>query len=91
MPSASALKNAQTLSLKSQEHTFELGDRVAVLTQVDQQAIIPHMAEVEGKKFPYEVRPFAPDACIMPLAACSEVCPCCRGCHFCPASALLIS
>lgn len=39
-----------------QEHTFELGERAAVLHQVDQPAIIPHLAEVEGKKFPYEVR-----------------------------------
>ncbi len=39
-----------------QEHTFELGARAAVLSQMDQPAIIPHMAEYEGKRFPYEVK-----------------------------------
>lgn len=28
-----------------------------MLSQVSQPAIIPHMAEFEGKRFPYEVRP----------------------------------
>eukprot|EP00877_Chromochloris_zofingiensis_P003974 jgi/Chrzof1/13578/Cz08g03010.t1 len=37
------------------EHTFQLGERVTVLSQVDKPAIIPHMAEFEGKRFPYEV------------------------------------
>lgn len=39
-----------------QEATFSLGERAAVLEQLDKPAIIPHMAEFEGKKFPYEVR-----------------------------------
>jgi hypothetical protein len=39
-----------------QERAFELGERLAVLSQVNQPSIIPHMAEVEGKRFPYEVR-----------------------------------
>lgn len=30
-----------------------------MLRQVDEPAVIPHVAEVEGKKFPYEVRPRA--------------------------------
>lgn len=38
-----------------QEHMFELGERANVLRQVDEAAVIPHVAEVEGKKFPYEV------------------------------------
>jgi hypothetical protein len=49
-----------------QEHTFELGERAAVLYQLDQPAIVPHVAEVEGKKFPYEVggaRAVAPGGC----------------------------
>ncbi|KAG2482867.1 hypothetical protein HYH03_018212 [Edaphochlamys debaryana] len=37
------------------EATFSLGDRAAVLDQLDKPAIIPHMAEYEGRKFPYEV------------------------------------
>lgn len=38
-----------------QEHVFELGERGGVLEQLDKPAIIPHMADYEGKKFPYEV------------------------------------
>jgi hypothetical protein len=57
----SAMSGAMGLFGKAQgratsEHTFELGDRASVLFQVDQPAIIPHVAEVEGKRFPYEVR-----------------------------------
>ncbi|KAG2445494.1 hypothetical protein HXX76_000110 [Chlamydomonas incerta] len=37
------------------EATFSLGERAAVLDQLDKPAIIPHMAEYEGRKFPYEV------------------------------------
>uniref|UniRef100_A0A383VE33 Uncharacterized protein n=1 Tax=Tetradesmus obliquus TaxID=3088 RepID=A0A383VE33_TETOB len=37
------------------ERAFELGERLDVLSQVSQPAIIPHMAEFEGKRFPYEV------------------------------------
>lgn len=40
----------------AQEATFSLGDRISVLDQLDKPAIIPHMAEYEGRKFPYEVR-----------------------------------
>lgn len=54
--SCTALKNPLNRIPPPQEHTFELGERAAVLHQVDQPAIIPHLAEVEGKKFPYEVR-----------------------------------
>jgi hypothetical protein len=48
-----------TLSLLAclQERAFELGERLDVLSQVNQPSIIPHMAEFEGKRFPYEVRP----------------------------------
>mmetsp|Transcript_35681 Transcript_35681/g.90202 ORF Transcript_35681/g.90202 Transcript_35681/m.90202 type:complete len:761 (-) Transcript_35681:796-3078(-) len=37
------------------EAVFELGERGAVLDQLGREAIIPHMAEYEGKKFPYEI------------------------------------
>lgn len=38
------------------EHVFELGDRALVLQHFsDQAAIVPHVAESEGAKFPYEV------------------------------------
>jgi hypothetical protein len=37
-----------------QEHLFELGDRASILQEQD-KAIIPHIAEQEGKRFLYEV------------------------------------
>jgi len=33
-----------------------VGERLEVLSQVSQPSIIPHMAEVQGRHFPYEVR-----------------------------------
>lgn len=38
-----------------QERVFELGERVSVLSQVGQPALVPHMAEAAGQKLPYEV------------------------------------
>jgi hypothetical protein len=38
-----------------QERVFELGERVSVLSQVAQPALVPHMAEAAGQKLPYEV------------------------------------
>lgn len=38
-----------------QEQAFELGERGLVLQAVEQPPIIPHMAETEGRRFPYEV------------------------------------
>lgn len=43
------------LLLCLQEKVFELGDRLEVLSQLEKPAIIPHMADFEGKRFPYEV------------------------------------
>ncbi|GMH45399.1 hypothetical protein BSKO_13356 [Bryopsis sp. KO-2023] len=34
---------------------FDLGDRTSVLVNLEKQALVPHVAEYEGKKFPYEV------------------------------------
>jgi hypothetical protein len=44
------------LLLLLQERVFELGERVSVLSQVSQPALVPHMAEAAGQKLPYEVR-----------------------------------
>lgn len=52
---ATASRHDSLLCLHMQEHTFALGERVGVLAQVDQAAVIPHMAEMEGRRFPYEV------------------------------------
>lgn len=50
-----AMFSKQAKSNSQIEHVFELGDRSSILEQVDRPAMIPHMAEYEGKKFPYEV------------------------------------
>lgn len=45
-------------SASSKKHSMEafaLGDRAGILHHLDQAAIIPHIAETENKKFPYEV------------------------------------
>jgi vacuolar protein sorting-associated protein 52 len=34
---------------------FELGDRGAVLAGMDAAPLIPHIAEAEGRKLPYEL------------------------------------
>ncbi|CAM6121999.1 unnamed protein product [Calypogeia fissa] len=41
--------------LKNKSAVFSLGDRALVLKDVDEPAIIPHIAEGSGTKFPYEV------------------------------------
>src|SRR4051794_28801997 len=34
---------------------FALGERANILLHLDQNALIPHVMESEGRKFPYEV------------------------------------
>lgn len=34
---------------------FDLGERAQVLAELEKQALVPHVAEYEGKKVPYEV------------------------------------
>jgi hypothetical protein len=41
--------------LKNRAAVFALGDRALVLKEVDEAAIIPHIAEASGHKYPYEV------------------------------------
>lgn len=36
---------------------FALGERGALLHHLDQAALLPHVAESEGKRFPFEVWP----------------------------------
>jgi hypothetical protein len=38
-----------------QESAFELGERGAVLLHVEQAPVVPHMAEAENRKLPYEL------------------------------------
>ena len=40
---------------KKTAEVFAVGDRAAILHHLDQAAIIPHVAESENRKFPYEV------------------------------------
>lgn len=39
----------------AQESAFELGERGAVLLGAEQPPIVPHMAEAEGRRLPYEL------------------------------------
>ncbi|KAH9304263.1 hypothetical protein KI387_008667, partial [Taxus chinensis] len=41
--------------LKNRSAVFVLGDRVNILKDIDQPALIPHIAEASGAKYPYEV------------------------------------
>ncbi|KAH7436866.1 hypothetical protein KP509_05G039600 [Ceratopteris richardii] len=41
--------------LKKRSSVFSLGDRAKVLKDVDQPALIPHIVEASGTKYPYEV------------------------------------
>ena len=45
---------------KKTAEVFAIGDRAAILHHLDQAAIIPHVAESESRKFPYEVRSISP-------------------------------
>lgn len=40
---------------KKSPDVFAVGDRAAILHHLDQAAIIPHIAEGENRKYPYEV------------------------------------
>lgn len=39
---------------KKSTDVFAVGERGAILHHLDQAAIIPHVAETESRKFPYE-------------------------------------
>lgn len=41
--------------LKNRSAVFALGDRFNILKEIDQPALIPHIAEASGAKYPYEV------------------------------------
>ncbi len=45
-----------TASSQDRADVFALGDRAALLHHLDQAAIIPHVADSEGRKYPFEVR-----------------------------------
>eukprot|EP00898_Chlorokybus_atmophyticus_P000548 jgi/Chlat1/1494/Chrsp12S02039 len=42
-------------ALKNRTTVFSLGERAAILKDMDAAAVVPHMAEAAGQKFPYEV------------------------------------
>ncbi len=52
---ANLFARATTSAASSRGEAFSLGERAAILHHLDQAALIPHVAESEGKKFPYEV------------------------------------
>lgn len=41
--------------LKNRSAIFALGDRISVLKEIDEPSLIPHIAEANSKKYPYEV------------------------------------
>uniref|UniRef100_A0A0D9VVB5 Vacuolar protein sorting-associated protein 52 A n=1 Tax=Leersia perrieri TaxID=77586 RepID=A0A0D9VVB5_9ORYZ len=41
--------------LKSRSSVFALGERINILKEIDQPALIPHIAEAKSQKYPYEV------------------------------------
>ncbi|MCO5563351.1 hypothetical protein L7F22_016992 [Adiantum nelumboides] len=41
--------------LRNRSSVFSLGDRAKILKEVDQPALIPHIVEASGTKYPYEV------------------------------------
>ncbi|ONK79781.1 uncharacterized protein A4U43_C01F10010 [Asparagus officinalis] len=41
--------------LKNRSAVFALGDRINVLKEIEQPALIPHIAEANSQKYPYEV------------------------------------
>ncbi|KAL1547803.1 Vacuolar protein sorting-associated protein 52 [Salvia divinorum] len=41
--------------LKNRSAVFALGDRIKILKEIDEPALIPHIAEASSKKYPYEV------------------------------------
>ncbi|KAL2497554.1 Vacuolar protein sorting-associated protein [Abeliophyllum distichum] len=41
--------------LKNRSAVFALGERINILKEIDEPALIPHIAEASSKKYPYEV------------------------------------
>ncbi|KAK6126981.1 hypothetical protein DH2020_039270 [Rehmannia glutinosa] len=41
--------------LKNRSAVFALGERINILKEIDESALIPHIAEASSKKYPYEV------------------------------------
>jgi hypothetical protein len=41
--------------IKSRSSVFALGERINILKEIDQPALIPHIAEANSQKYPYEV------------------------------------
>ncbi|GAB4841746.1 Vacuolar protein sorting-associated protein 52 [Ancistrocladus abbreviatus] len=41
--------------LKNRSSVFALGERINILKEIDQPALIPHIAEASSQKYPYEV------------------------------------
>ncbi|CAI0393999.1 unnamed protein product [Linum tenue] len=41
--------------LKNRSAVFAVGDRISILKEIEQPALIPHIAEASSQKYPYEV------------------------------------
>ncbi|KAK8923468.1 hypothetical protein KSP39_PZI019150 [Platanthera zijinensis] len=42
-------------TIKNRSSVFSLGERINILKEIDQPALIPHIAEANSQKYPYEV------------------------------------
>lgn len=42
-------------TIKNRSSVFSLGERISILKEIDQPALIPHIAEANSQKYPYEV------------------------------------
>ena len=56
MMAAAANLFARTGASSRRADPFALGERAAILHHLDQAALIPRVAETEGRRFPIEVR-----------------------------------
>ncbi|XP_074286898.1 vacuolar protein sorting-associated protein 52 A-like [Silene latifolia] len=52
---SSGLFSTRREPLKNRSSVFALGDRINILKEIDQPALIPHIAEASSQKYPYEV------------------------------------
>ncbi|OWM63440.1 hypothetical protein CDL15_Pgr022185 [Punica granatum] len=50
-----SLFSSRRETLKNRSAVYALGDRINILKEIDQPALIPHIAEASSAKYPYEV------------------------------------
>ncbi|KAL8137226.1 hypothetical protein V2J09_003227 [Rumex salicifolius] len=53
--SSPSLFSTRRETLKNRSSVFAVGERINILKEIDQPALIPHIAEASAQKYPYEV------------------------------------